>query len=229
MTLEKVIKQLTEVKTLTKEERHRCKLKMLVGEEDERREAKIQLRNHYLPYALEYAEEYGKTFPDAFKSEQDATDVVADGVIFLSSMIDEYALYSDKPFKNFFQQRLRSHMKVLKAEEKERKEVIVDLVKTLKDETISDKYYHTIKNLTERIESEIELLDPMEQKIVRCRYGFDGKEPKSAQALAKELNVSPNILRSVHNSAITRFQEHFTNDEANDMLYESKNTKKLVK
>lgn len=55
-------------------------------------------------------------------------------------------------------------------------------------------------------------LYPTDRKVIKLRYGLDGGEPKTLEDIGKEINLSRERVRQIHERAMERLTNKFLND-----------------
>ena len=71
--------------------------------------------------------------------------------------------------------------------------------------------------LREKLEKAINNLNEVEQKVIRCRYGFDDNWVKTFEEVADRFGVSRERVRQIEGTALTKLRKYAENHDLNDI------------
>ena len=71
---------------------------------------------------------------------------------------------------------------------------------------------------SEQIEALLQDLNPKEQFVIRCRFGFETGEPMSHQKIAPHLGISRERVRQIQNNALKKLRLNIDQSNAMDLL-----------
>lgn len=98
----------------------------------------------------------------------------------------------------------RSHLS-LNAPLKNKKEATyLELLKSKNTNSIDDNVL--LDSLRYKIEEFLKELSPREEKVLRCRFGFDQKGPFTLEKIAKEMHLSRERVRQIEKKATERLR-----------------------
>ena len=98
----------------------------------------------------------------------------------------------------------RSHLS-LNAPLKNKKEAnYLELLKSKNTNSIEDNVL--LDSLRYKIEEFLKELSPREEKVLRCRFGFDQKGPFTLEKIAKEMHLSRERVRQIEKKATERLR-----------------------
>ena len=69
------------------------------------------------------------------------------------------------------------------------------------------------KNLRDEVDSLVEVLDQREKKIISQRFGLDGGQPKTLEAVSKDFGVTRERIRQLQNIALAKLRRALSKKE----------------
>ncbi len=227
MKLEEIVEWIKQQAPLNKDEVRYLFIKFSTKEKEEKTAIKEQLLKHYLPLTLEYLKTYQETFPERFQTEEDYFDIWEEGYFFLDSALHCYAYGDGYNFKQFYQKQLKKEMRRLQLEKEQEKTILESLDHSDISEEIDPLDEFSV--LCDQLYQAMEILSPMEQRVVINFYHLSDHLPQQLLEDAKKLHLSSKKQGYARETGVKQLRKRLNNEDNKTTYYQHNNRLKVIK